>query len=149
MTPDSARVLVASLYRSGYRSGLSARLESFRDRRAVRGNDGHLAWSEVEAHRVVFTGGSHGEHSIDLSVSSRERILAHWRGYCEANGVLPVPRVGQRVAFPRCSRLRRLVGPERTGCVLSVAETTVRVAFTYAYGRRSERTVPISALNFL
>jgi hypothetical protein len=146
MTPDSARVLVDSLYRSG----LSAKLESYPSRLPVRGDDGHLAYGTyVESFRVVFTGGSRGEHSIDLSVSSRERILAHWRGYCEANSVRPVPRVGERVAFPRSSRLRRLVGPERTGRVLSVAETTVRVAFTYAYGRRSERTVPISALNFL
>jgi len=30
--------------------------------------------------RVVFTGPS-GEHSIDLSVSSVERILAHWHGF--------------------------------------------------------------------
>lgn len=145
MTPDSARVLVDTLFRSR----LSARLESFRDRRAVRDDDGRLAWSEVESFRVVFTGGSRGEHSLDLSVSSRVRILAHWCGYCEANSVRPVPRVGERVAFPRCSRLRRLVGPERTGRVLSVAETTVRVTFVFGTGRRSERIVPISALGFL
>lgn len=35
--------------------------------------------------QVVFSGGSGGKHSLWLSVSSPERIKAHWDGYCENN----------------------------------------------------------------
>lgn len=36
--------------------------------------------------QVVFTGGRYGDHALNLSVSSAERIVAHWEGYCERNG---------------------------------------------------------------
>ena len=42
-------------------------------------------WVTVDGGRIVFTGGRFGEHSLDVRVSSRERVLAHWAGYCEAN----------------------------------------------------------------
>lgn len=51
--------------------------------------------------RVVFSGGSQGEHSISLDVSSRARILAHWEGYCEANGLTAKPKPGAAVMFQR------------------------------------------------
>jgi len=35
--------------------------------------------------QVIFSGGKFGDHSLNLNVSSPERIKAHWEGYCEAN----------------------------------------------------------------
>lgn len=37
--------------------------------------------------RIYFQGGNFGGHSIDANSSSDERILAHWKGYLENNGV--------------------------------------------------------------
>lgn len=35
--------------------------------------------------RFVFSGGAHGEHSLDADalITSADRLLAHWRGYCQ------------------------------------------------------------------
>lgn len=37
--------------------------------------------------RFVLSGGCHGEHSLDArsSITSADRLLAHWRGYVENN----------------------------------------------------------------
>ena len=37
--------------------------------------------------RFVLAGGLRGEHSIaaQASITSADRLLAHWRGYCESN----------------------------------------------------------------
>ena len=37
--------------------------------------------------RFVFSGGLCGEHSLDARASSTsaDRLIAHWRGYCENN----------------------------------------------------------------
>lgn len=37
--------------------------------------------------RFVFSGGLQGEHSLDAhaSITSADRLIAHWRGYCENN----------------------------------------------------------------
>lgn len=37
--------------------------------------------------RIMFMGGKHGEHSLDLLVTDAARAWAHWHGYCAANGV--------------------------------------------------------------
>ena len=64
----------------------------------------------VRGDRIVFVGGKAGEHSLALSVSSPERIRAHWAGYCENNGckkscgTLPS---GHGRAEPRIQRLGR------------------------------------------
>lgn len=42
--------------------------------------------ARIEGDRVVFSGGSQGQHSLALDVSSDECIIAHWDGYCENNG---------------------------------------------------------------
>jgi hypothetical protein len=42
--------------------------------------------AKIEGGRVLFTGGKYGDHSLQLNVSSPERIHAHWEGYCESNG---------------------------------------------------------------
>lgn len=53
--------------------------------------------SAIEKH-ITFEGGKDGAHTIDARV--HERVLEHWRGYCENNGV-KLPRVGDRVGFIR------------------------------------------------
>ncbi len=37
--------------------------------------------------RFVLSGGHWGEHSLDASaaITSADRLIAHWRGYCENN----------------------------------------------------------------
>ncbi|MCH9712667.1 MAG: hypothetical protein K0U20_08605 [Proteobacteria bacterium] len=34
-----------------------------------------------------MTGGKFNEHRLDVSVTDQDRLLAHWKGYLEANGV--------------------------------------------------------------
>lgn len=43
----------------------------------------------ARAGAIVFSGGAHGDHQIDLLASDAARILAHWNGYLEANGIVP------------------------------------------------------------
>jgi hypothetical protein len=45
-----------------------------------RGCRAYLA-TERGYQRIVFTGGRRGEHSLDVGVSSPERVRAHWDGY--------------------------------------------------------------------
>lgn len=42
--------------------------------------------AHVVVNEIIFVGGAHGPASLTLSVSSRERVLAHWQGYVENNG---------------------------------------------------------------
>ena len=41
----------------------------------------------LEGTRFVFTGGRHGDHSIeaDSRITSAARLLAHWQGYVESS----------------------------------------------------------------
>lgn len=48
---------------------------------------------------IVFSGGAYGPASLDVGVSTPERVRAHFEGYVEANGLSVKPRVGQKVAF--------------------------------------------------
>lgn len=77
----------------------------------------------VKAGRIVFTGGPHGEHSLDLRATSVARAVAHWQGYAgiegatkfvafedERKGCLCIGRVGlpfsnRRVDRPQGLRL--------------------------------------------
>lgn len=47
--------------------------------------------AEVVGDRIVFggAGARHGTHSLDIGASSRERVLAHWRGFVTTNGGVP------------------------------------------------------------
>lgn len=47
--------------------------------------------AQVENDRVVFLGGKHGPHSLDVGVSTAARVEAHWEGYCEAQEPAPAP----------------------------------------------------------
>jgi len=41
--------------------------------------------------RIEFKGGAFGGHGLWLSVSSADRVLAHWDGYCSAQPVVTPP----------------------------------------------------------
>lgn len=110
---------------------------------AVVGEDGRARWQYVVGGRVVFKGGKSGEHSIDISVSSPERVLAHWEGYCEANGMLK-PEVGQLVSFPSGSARAGI----RFGRVIKVGTKRALVAFTYKHGGKSTKSVSFNDLGF-
>lgn len=61
-----------------------------------------------EEDKVVFSGSTfgNGSHALRLSVSSRERIVKHWEGFCEINNAKPIVKdrvgglkVGSTVSF--------------------------------------------------
>jgi len=58
----------------------------------LRSTDSNLIATYTDE-QVIFSGGSKGEHNLWLSVSSPERIKAHWDGYCLANGAEVVDSV--------------------------------------------------------
>jgi len=68
--PSAARKLAAALT-SG--AGLSGFLAEVRWEAPLAGAPGH--------HRIVFSGGAQGEHSLAVGVSSEARVRAHWDGY--------------------------------------------------------------------
>ena len=146
-----ARELVQNLRRNGYRAHLKAEVVpsttdfalSADQRVAVVGADGRARWAFVPGGRVVFSGGLKGDHSIDLLASSPERVLAHWEGYCEANGLLK-PKVGQRVEFPSGSSRSGY----RFGRVLKVGSKRAVVSFTYKHGGESTKSVAFEDLRF-
>jgi len=47
--------------------------------------------AEVIGDRIVFggPGARSGTHSLDIATSSRDRVLAHWRGFVTTNGGVP------------------------------------------------------------
>lgn len=56
------------------------------------GQDGNCELSlrcVVEGEHFVMLGGKSGAHSLAISATSAERLLAHWRGYLENNGYNP------------------------------------------------------------
>ena len=68
----------------------------------------------VTGDRIEFEGGAFGGHGLWLDVSSPERILAHWNGYCSAQPA------------PAAALIRYLV--------------VVEGSFSYKDGRGSMRT---------
>jgi len=129
-----------ALARTLYRMGDPARVVSDGSRPATP-----AIRTTVADGRVVFSGGAKGEHGLWLDVSSAERVVAHFEGYCEANGLL-APRVGQRVTFPSASAWQ--VGGRRRGVVVSVGPKRALVAFTYKHGGKATKHVPIADLVF-
>ncbi len=93
--------------------------------------------------RIHFTGGSQGEHSLAIDVSSAERIQAHWEGYCENNTQVPV--VGQVVSFPSGSSPTG----SRRGRVTKVGPKRATVEYSYKHGgKAAPKSVPIVDLRF-
>lgn len=123
-----AHKFVKTLYRTG-RIKITTRIEK-----------------EKNDARVVFSGGLTGDHSIWLSVSSQERILAHFEGYCEANG-MDAPKVGQLVRFPSPSNWQ--AGGTRLGRVVKVGPKRAVVAYKFKHGGQgAPRAIPIADLVF-
>ena len=52
-----------------------------------------------EGDRIVMDGGKWGAHTLSAKVSSAERLLLHWRGYVENQGLTLGP--GYTTAHPR------------------------------------------------
>ena len=123
MNIELAKKLASSLRRSNGRLHLSAVIED--------SNYGP---------RVAFLGGDHGEYSIDVGVSSRERVLAHWWGYCEANG-LRKPAVGERVRFIGHNGVRYV------GRISWVGDTRCRIHFKRRNGSECEQTYTIDSID--
>jgi len=97
--------------------------------------------ADIEGDRIVFSGGKHGTHSLAVDVSSQARILAHWEGYCENNG-LPAPQPGQKLSFVGNN------GCVYRGTVTKVGPKRVGMDFRYKNGRASHHSVPYADLRF-
>jgi hypothetical protein len=56
------------------------------DQRLVAFAGERLLTAYLDGGRFVFSGGQHGEHSIeaDSRITSAARLLAHWQGYVES-----------------------------------------------------------------
>lgn len=105
----------------------------------VQDANGHVRqlFAHVVGDRMVFSGGKQGEHSIALDVSSRDRIKAHWAGYCENNGHRYATE-GQSVEFPSASSKTGM----RFGRVIKVGPDRITVAYRYNYGADAQKTLP-------
>jgi hypothetical protein len=104
-------------------------------RRQTRG--GHRLRADVKGGRIVFSGGNRGTHSIDIGASSQARVLAHWEGYCENNG-MPVPLEGEKIRFVGGT------GTIYTGNVIKVGSKRVTVDFRYKHGGSGTANIPFS-----
>lgn len=54
--------------------------------------------ARVSKNQIIFSG-LDGEHSLDLRVSTLDRVLAHWRGFCGNNGAEVEVKRGGTVAW--------------------------------------------------
>jgi hypothetical protein len=111
-------------------------LELRRERRSVI-----RVRADVEGDRIVFSGGREGSHSLAIDVSSPERVLAHWEGYCENNG-LPRPTVGQKVLFVGAT------GKTYVGRIVKVGTKRVHLEFKYRHGGNGKATVRLGEIRF-
>jgi hypothetical protein len=77
---------------------------------------------------VVFKGGKNGEASILASMSTTSRIIAHWNGYLQYNGIHPYT-VGDVVGFygPYSRGLK--TASHRSGRVTKVTPTALSVTY--------------------
>jgi len=102
--------------------------------------------------RIVMDGGKWGAHLISVGVSSGERLLIHWKGYVENNGLSlgpgyttahpaitsreRIPVVGQWVSFPSKSAKSGW----RKGQVVRVTGKRALIAFRFNYEREHDRS---------
>jgi hypothetical protein len=87
--------------------------------------------SEVDGEWISLIGGRQGPHAVAIGVSSRARVLAHWRGYCENNGLGAVPAPDDTVRFPS----RSSGSGSRVGKVLRVTPTRCLIGYRFDYQR--------------
>jgi len=100
-----------------------------------------------EDDRIVMDGGKWGPHALSTKVSSAERLLAHWKGYVENQGLSLGPgysqllptgasqernyQPGDKVTFWSASY--SAAGGWRPGTVVRATPKRVLVAFHYKY----------------
>lgn len=99
--------------------------------------NGLVLSARIEDGYVLFVGGKSGQASISADVSSVARVLAHWDGYCVANGCTSQPASGQRVTF------RRGMFGWWSGKIVRACATSAVIAYARANGSRSERRVAL------
>lgn len=138
----TATKLAASLVRTT--DGLRALRRTLKAVVEIGPEPARVGWSRSD--RIVFTGGAQGTHSLDVGASSPARILAHWEGYRENNGLAARPTPGSCVRFPSASAWQ--AGGYRVGTVLAVGPKRARIAYTFKHGGKAEATVPIRDLRF-
>ncbi len=97
--------------------------------------------ADVVGDRIVFSGGRQGSHSIDIGVSSQARVLAHWEGYCENNG-MPAPKEGATVKFIGNT------GKLYKGIVTKLGTKRAAVDFHYRHGGKDHANVPLADLRY-
>ncbi len=64
-----------------------------------------------EGDQIVMSGGKWGSHAISTKVSSAERLLVHWKGYVENQGLTLGP--GYSAERPAAALIPHLKGGER------------------------------------
>jgi hypothetical protein len=64
-----------------------------------------------EGDRIVMDGGKWGAHTLSAMVSSAERLLVHWKGYVENQGLTLGP--GYSIAHPAPTLIPHLKSSER------------------------------------
>jgi hypothetical protein len=102
-----------------------------------------------EGDQIVMAGGQWGPHSISAKVSNAERLLAHWKGYVENQGLSLGPDYGRTQPPRPASQVARDLQPGdkvtfysasysaaggwRPGTVVRATPKRVLVAFHYKY----------------
>ena len=102
-----------------------------------------------EDDQIVMTGGKWGSHSISAKVSSAERLLTHWKGYVENQGLSlgpdyapPKPgaiasdfQPGDKVLFQSASAHKGW----RVGTVVRTTPKRVLVEYSFKYDLEDAR----------
>ena len=108
-----------------------------------------------EGDQIVMAGGKTGSHSLSAKVSSAERLLAHWKGYVENQGLSlgpgytmekPSPALiphlksferdyqpGDKIAFSSPSYAGKGGHGYRPGLVVSTTPARVLVEYSFKY----------------
>jgi hypothetical protein len=102
-----------------------------------------------EGDRIVMDGGKWGSHALSVPVSSGQRLIVHWKGYVENQGLSLGPDYGRTEASRPASEVARdfepgdkvtfwsasysAAGGWRPGTVVRATPKRVLVAFHYKY----------------
>lgn len=104
-----------------------------------------------EGDQIVMDGGTWGSHSISAKISSGARLLTHWKGYVENQGLTLGPgyaptrpsalapdyAVGEKVMFQSASAPKGW----RSGTVVRVTPKRVLVEYSFKYDlERAKKT---------
>lgn len=102
-----------------------------------------------EGDRIVMEGGKWGAHSLSVPASSGERLIVHWRGYVENQGLSLGPgytspkqsaltadyQPGEKVLFQSASAHKGW----RVGTVVRTTPTRVLVEYSFKYDLEDAR----------